>query len=103
MGVRSGVYVIFIIVGLSALLVSTKRGNSRALTREASDRDWLHVFFVYVRFILIYCILHCGSLVIFNVMMLMEKVYGYEAPVVEIIEVEVEKGFAASTEDLGGY
>ena len=26
----------------------------------------------------------------------MEKVYGYEAPVVEIIEVEVEKGFAES-------
>mgnify|MGYP003419635972 CR=1 FL=1 len=26
----------------------------------------------------------------------MEKVYGYEAPVVEIIEVEVEKGFALS-------
>ena len=28
--------------------------------------------------------------------MLMEKMYGYEAPVVEIIEVEVEKGFAGS-------
>ena len=26
----------------------------------------------------------------------MEKMYGYEAPVVEIIEVEVEKGFAGS-------
>ena len=26
----------------------------------------------------------------------MEKMYGYEAPVVEIIEVEVEKGFATS-------
>ena len=26
----------------------------------------------------------------------MEKVYDYEAPVVEIIEVEVEKGFATS-------
>ena len=26
----------------------------------------------------------------------MEKVYSYEAPVVEIIEVEVEKGFATS-------
>ena len=26
----------------------------------------------------------------------MEKMYGYEAPVVEIIEVEVEKGFASS-------
>ena len=29
----------------------------------------------------------------------MEKEYGYESPVVEIIEVEVEKGFAASYED----
>lgn len=28
--------------------------------------------------------------------MLMEKVYGYESPTVEIIEVEVEKGFAIS-------
>lgn len=26
----------------------------------------------------------------------MEKMYGYESPVVEIIEVEVEKGFATS-------
>ena len=38
MGSRSGLLAIYIIVGLSALLVSTKRGNSRALTREASDR-----------------------------------------------------------------
>lgn len=29
----------------------------------------------------------------------MEKVNDYEAPVVEIIEVEVEKGFAASYGD----
>lgn len=29
----------------------------------------------------------------------MEKVYDYEAPVVEIVEVEVEKGFAASYGD----
>ena len=34
----------------------------------------------------------------------MEKMNGYEAPVIEIIEVEVEKGFAASngTEDVIG-
>ena len=32
----------------------------------------------------------------------MEKMYGYEAPVVEVIEVEVEKGFANSTEDIFG-
>ena len=29
----------------------------------------------------------------------MEDMYSYEAPVVEVIEVEVEKGFAASYED----
>ena len=29
----------------------------------------------------------------------MEEMYSYEAPVVEIIEVEVEKGFAASGDD----
>ena len=29
----------------------------------------------------------------------MEKMYGYEAPVVEIVEVEVEKGFATSGDD----
>ena len=29
----------------------------------------------------------------------MEKVYDYESPVVEIIEVEVEKGFANSNGD----
>ena len=28
----------------------------------------------------------------------MEKVYAYEAPMVEVIEVEVEKGFATSNE-----
>ena len=32
----------------------------------------------------------------FNVLMCMEEMYSYEAPVVEVIEVEVEAGFAAS-------
>ncbi len=31
----------------------------------------------------------------------MEKMYAYEAPVVEVIEVEVEKGFANSNEGFG--
>lgn len=31
-----------------------------------------------------------------NEIVIMEKVCGYEAPVVEVIEVEVEKGFANS-------
>lgn len=30
----------------------------------------------------------------------MEKVLNYVAPVVEIVEVEVEKGFASSTPDM---
>ena len=33
----------------------------------------------------------------------MEKMYGYEAPVVEIIEVEVEKGFAMSGGQTPSY
>lgn len=32
----------------------------------------------------------------------MEKNYGYEAPQVEVIEVEVEKGFATSGEGWVG-
>jgi hypothetical protein len=30
-----------------------------------------------------------------------EKMYAYESPLVELIEIEVEKGFYASTENLG--
>ena len=48
MGSRSGLLAIYIIVGLSALLVSTKRGSSRALTREASDRELAPRFFLYM-------------------------------------------------------
>ena len=33
----------------------------------------------------------------------MEEMYSYEAPVVEVIEVEVEKGFATSNEGFGPY
>lgn len=33
---------------------------------------------------------------IINCFYFMEKMNGYEAPVIEIIEVEVEKGFAGS-------
>ena len=51
---RSGLSAIYIIVGLSALLVSINRAIPGPLEREASDRDWLHVFFVYVRIVLIY-------------------------------------------------
>ena len=32
----------------------------------------------------------------------MEKMYSYEAPMVEVIEVEVEKGFANSFSGEGG-
>ena len=49
MGSRSGLLAIYIIVGLSALLVSTDRAVPGPLEREASDRDWLHVFlYMYV-------------------------------------------------------
>ena len=33
----------------------------------------------------------------------MEKMYAYEAPMVEVIEVEVEKGFATSPGDTEGF
>jgi len=33
----------------------------------------------------------------------MEKMYSYEAPVVEIVEVEVEKGFAVSGDNENVY
>lgn len=33
----------------------------------------------------------------------MEKMYSYEAPVVEVIEVEVEKGFATSGGNSEGF
>ena len=53
MGSCSGMLVIYIIVGLSALLVSTSRAIPGPLEREASDR-LAPRFFVYVRFVLIY-------------------------------------------------
>lgn len=34
-------------------------------------------------------------------MKMMDFIKNYEAPQVEILEVEVEKGFAASNEDIG--
>ena len=63
---RSGLSAIYIIVGLSALLVSTSRAIPGPLEREASDRDWLHVFFVYVRIVIIYQSVHRGSQVTFK-------------------------------------
>lgn len=35
--------------------------------------------------------------------MIMEKMFGYVAPQVEVIEVEVEKGFAGSQLETPGY
>ena len=52
---------IYIIVGFSVLLVLSGRVIPGPLEREASDRNWLHVFFVYVRMILIYQFVHRGS------------------------------------------
>ena len=62
MGSCSGVLAIYIIVGLSALLVSTSRAIPGPLEREASDR-LAPRFFVYVCIILIYQFVHRGSLV----------------------------------------
>ena len=59
MGKCSGDVIISIIVGLSALLVSTNRGNAKALTREASNR-LAPRFFVYVRNLLLIN-RRCGS------------------------------------------
>ena len=75
-----------------------KLGNAKALHREASDRDWLHVFFVYVlslfrQTVAVVAKQHNTIYIIF-----MREMNGYEAPQVEIIEVEVEKGFATSTD-----
>ena len=58
-------------------------------------------FFVYVRIVLIYFGFTVVAKWHLNVFVIMEKMYGYESPVVEIIEVEVEKGFANSNEGFG--
>ena len=72
----------------------TYRAIPGPLWREASDR-LAPRFFVYVSILI--CFSHCGSQVILF-FTTMETNYGYEAPVVEVIEVEVEKGFATSGE-----
>ena len=102
MGMCSGASDIYIIVGLSALLVSTKRGSSRALTREASDRELAPRFFCICTFyyLTIRSPWQPSDILFF---MRMEKNDNYEAPVVEIIEVEVEKGFATSSGGENGY
>ena len=48
MGSRSGMLVIYIIVGLSALLVSTSRAIPGPLEREASDRLAPRFLYMYV-------------------------------------------------------
>ena len=79
-----------------------KQGNSRALTREASDRELAPRFFLYMYVILILQIRSLRQPVAQNhVFMEMKEFLSYEAPVVKVIEVEVEKGFAASNEDTG--
>ena len=97
MGSCSGMLAIYIIVRLSALLVSTKRGSSRALTREASDRELAPRFFCICTFLLNLLSVHRGSQVTSKkCYCIMENLNGYVAPLVKVIEVEVEKGFATS-------
>ena len=63
---RSGLSAIYIIVGLSALLVSTSRAIPGPLEREASIRLGSTFFFVYVRIVIIYFCVHRGSQVTFK-------------------------------------
>ena len=48
--------------------------------------------------------LRCRSPIVLNTFLIMKKVefVKYDAPLVEVIEVEVEKGFATSSEGDGG-
>ena len=99
MGSRSGLSAIYIIVGLSALLVSINRAIPGPLEREASIRLGSTFFlYMYVSSSSIFVFTVVAKWLL-NVYVIMEKMYAYEAPVVEIIEVEVEKGFAGSLPD----
>ena len=65
-----------------------------------------YVKFAKVFYSLLICIvlvnrLELRILIIYVKIMEKEKMYAYESPLVELIEIEVEKGFYASTENLG--
>ena len=70
------------------------------LTREASGRVGSTLFCVYVSFFIsFYILVHRGSQWHEICCIMVKKEFlSYEAPEVEIIEVEVEKGFASSGE-----
>ena len=76
-----------------------KLGNAKALEREAGNRDRLHVFFVYVPYILLDNPSPWQPSDLFIFLTPMEKEVMYVSPQVEVLEVEVEKGFAASYKD----
>ena len=86
---------IYIRRGASALLVSTGWANLRSLRSEASDRIGLHVFFVLYGY-------KESIAYLFLFFMDKEIMYVYETPQVEIIKVEVEKGFATTDGDANG-
>lgn len=78
-----------------------KSGSSRALTREASDRELAPRFFCICTYRLNLLICSLRQPVAQNhVIMEMKEFLGYVAPVVKVIEVEVEKGFATSDGDF---
>ena len=76
-------------VGLRRCSFRQTRQFSGASESEASDRIGLHVFF---------CIYGYKESIAHNTIIFMKKkkMYAYESPQVEVIAVEVEKGFAAS-------
>ena len=81
-----------------------KSGNSRASTREASDRagsTFFCICIVDVLFTNVIFIPEPNNEKIYNE--IMKELENYEAPVVEVIEVEVEKGFATSNEGFGEW
>ncbi len=96
-GKRSVYLVYIIIVGLSALLVSTDRAM-----REPQDvkraQNRLHVFlYMYFPYNLTEPVVVAAKQ--HKTIIPMKEMNVYEAPQVEIIEVEVEKGFAVSDMD----
>ena len=76
-------------------------GSSRALRREASDRELAPRFFCICTYHLNLLICSLRQPVAQNhVFMDMKEFLSYVAPVVRVIEVEVEKGFATSGGDF---
>ena len=61
-------------------------------------------FYLYGHNLLIYSDIRCCSPIVLNfiTIMMTNEFVKYDAPVVELIEVEVEKGFAVSGDETDG-